>query len=433
MLSRRLAGARRLPVYLWAIWLILLPWDGVLRGQETDASGQFNDKTTTPDQDRNVPRDGAHGESPDSQYEFEGLPTAIFAGGCFWTMEVEFEKLPGVVDVVSGYAGGKSKSPTYQTYASKGHREVVWVRYDPTRISYQGLVEFFLKRIDPHDLTGSFIDRGRQYGPAIFVSNEEERTAVQNVFEAIDRARVFRRVLRVPVVERSEFWPAEDYHQDFARRNPHEYASYRSRCGRDDFIAKIWGAEAFRLSLPGSLPASTESAVAGSSGEQKSESGTDNLQRLAPWFEFEKPCRAELKRKLTRLQFQVTQENHTELPFNNKYWKNHERGIYVDIVSGEPLFLSTAKFNSGTGWPSFVRPVDEKLIVYRMDYSEYPPRVEVRSKCGDSHLGHVFGDGPLHAGGRRFCINSAALRFIPIAKMSEEGYGAFLNDLGESP
>jgi len=141
--------------------------------------------------------------------------------------------------------------------------------------------------------------------------------------------------------------------------------------------------------------------------------------------EFEKPSDAKLKETLTPLQYQVTQHEGTEPPFNNQYWDNHEQGIYVDVVSGEPLFSSLDKFESGTGWPSFTKPIEPENVDTKKDFKLLVPRTEVRSTHADSHLGHVFKDGPQPTG-LRYCMNSAAMRFIPVDRLEEEGYGEYL-------
>lgn len=380
--------------------------------------------------------------------EAEHFATAMFAGGCFWSVESDFEKLVGVRNVLVGYSGGRSSNPTYKTYASKGHREVVLVTYDPRYVTYRGLVEWLIKHIDPMDRSGSFVDRGRHYSPAIYFSDDDEKQAAAEVIQAINQAKVFRRPINVPLLPRGEFYAAEDYHQDYHHHHPAEYGRYRAECGRDAFIVNHWGQEANRLSLPGSVPANRNDDA----GQEQSSSDDANTSNPAngsevnlasttakrdqdkreedktdkPWERFKKPSIAELKKKLTKIQLRVTQSSHTELQFANEYWDHHEAGIYVDVVSGEPLFASIDKFDSGTGWPSFVRPIEPKYMVYKDDYSDRTVRTEVRSKHGDSHLGHVFTDGPIDRGGLRFCINSAALRFVPLNQMEEQGYGDYL-------
>jgi methionine-R-sulfoxide reductase len=183
------------------------------------------------------------------------------------------------------------------------------------------------------------------------------------------------------------------------------------------------------LTLPGAFPSQGEDSGKRAKGAKASVDPEANEQAkdgAKPWEAFKKPNAAELRKKLTGMQFKVTQDSFTEPAFKNAYWNHHDAGIYVDVVSGEPLFASTDKFDSGTGWPSFVKPLATDYLVYREDRSENTVRMEVRSKFGDSHLGHVFSDGPQDRGGMRYCMNSAALRFVPKAKLEKEGYGAFL-------
>ena len=328
--------------------------------------------------------------------------SATLAGGCFWCVEADFEKLDGVIDVVSGYSGGTSEDPTYENYAETGHREVVLVTYDPTRITFAGLVEYLIKHSDPTDPDGSFYDRGVQYAPAVHYENDEEKRGAESVIAEIDAMQVFDVPLAVKVLPREPFWPAEDYHQDFARRNSLRYGYYRNASGRDAFIERHWGKNP-GLTLPGAKP---------------SESGR--------WVAFQKPSDAKLRDSLSEMQYFVTQERGTEPPFDNEYWDEKREGIYVDLVSGEPLFSSTDKFDSGTGWPSFTKPLVPENIVHREDRSLFVVRTEVRSRHADSHLGHVFNDAPAELGGIRYCMNSAALRFVPKESMTEEGYGEFL-------
>lgn len=357
--------------------------------------------------------------------------SAVFAGGCFWCVESDFEKVPGVINIVAGYSGGRSKNPTYKNYASGGHREAVFVVYDPTKITYAGLVEYLLKHIDPSDRTGSFVDKGPQYTSAIYFATPEEKSEAQRVVKAIDEMKVLRGRVTVPILPRQAFWPAEEYHQDYHSNNAAKYGSYRATCGRDKFVQRVWGPAANQLLIPGAFP--DESAVSKSiqsvadAKKPLTTGESADGKELAAWMKFKKPSDRELRKKLTAIQFEVTQKNGTEIAFRNPFWNEHDEGLYVDVVSGEPLFASTDKFDSGTGWPSFVKPVDPRLIVSKEDRSELPVRTEVRSRIADSHLGHVFNDGPVERGGLRFCINSAALRFIPKRKLESEGYGEFLD------
>ncbi|MCB1858727.1 MAG: peptide-methionine (S)-S-oxide reductase MsrA [Gammaproteobacteria bacterium] len=341
--------------------------------------------------------------------DLTGLSVATFAGGCFWCVESGFEKLPGVVEVISGYTGGTTENPTYEAVSSgtTGHTEAVQVYYDPKRIGYQTLVAALWRQIDPTDGKGQFSDRGLQYRPGIYYHDDTEREIAEQSAKELEESGHYQKPLAVEIVPFKAFYRAEEYHQDYYRKNPLRYRYYRSGSGRDRYLEKIWGDE-LHAKLPGV--------------EQPAADNTTNPDQYL------KPSAEEIKSRLTSLQYEVTQQEGTEPPFDNEYWDEKRQGIYVDIVTGEPLFSSRDKYRSGTGWPSFTKPISDSYIVQRTDYQLIYPRQEIRSKIGDSHLGHVFEDGP-EPTGLRYCLNSAALRFVPREEMAAQGYGGLLSEL----
>ena len=308
---------------------------------------------------------------------------ATFAGGCFWCMVEPFDERPGIEKVVSGYTGGSVKNPTYEQVASNqtGHVEAVQITFNPSIISYEDLVETFWRQIDPTDPGGQFHDRGESYQTVIFYHNETQKNIAEKSKEQLERSGKFSKPIATKILPAKPFYEAEEEHQYYYKKQPFHYRMYERGSGRKDFISKYW---------------------------------KSNIDK------------SELKNKLSPIQYYVTQENGTERPFENEYWDHYEEGIYVDIVSGEVLFSSKDKFDAQCGWPSFTKPIDPYHIEEYEDTSHGMRRTEVRSKYGDSHLGHVFEDGPIEQGGLRYCINSAAMKFIPKDKMEEEGYGKYL-------
>lgn len=341
------------------------------------------------------------------------LATALIAGGCFWCVEADLEKLPGVIEAVSGYAGGASEHPTYEDYAAGGHREVVNVAYDPSQLSFKELITYALKHMDPTDGDGSFADRGASYAPALYYENDAEQATIEAVLADIEALGVYKTPLAVAVEERPTFWPAEKYHQDYYQgASSLKYIFYRKASGRDQCIKQNWGDD-----TGPDLPPRNE------------EIATTSVSAPTNWQNFTAPSADELQTQLTDMQYKVTQEGGTEPAFKNTYWDTKEPGIYVDVISGEPLFLSTHKYESGTGWPSFTQPIRKTAVTEHADTKFWQTRTEVRSAIADSHLGHVFPDGPTEAGGLRYCLNSAALRFVPKADMEAAGYGVYLDRL----
>jgi peptide methionine sulfoxide reductase msrA/msrB len=313
-------------------------------------------------------------------YDVSKLKEIWLAGGCFWGVEAYMSRVYGVYDVTVGYANGNKENPTYKEVCTgdTGFAETVHVKYDPERIGLKALLEEFFKIIDPTSRNRQGNDVGSQYRTGIYYKDEKDKKVIDEVI-ALEQEKYTAKI-QTEVLPLSSYYPAEEYHQDYLEKNPYGY------CHVD--FSKL-----------------------------KNQSiGVDPK-------DYKKPDKELLKRKLTDIQYKVTQENATELPYTNEYWNSREKGIYVDVVTGEPLFSSSDKFDSGCGWPSFTKPIIPEVVEYERDTSHNMIRTEVRSRSGDSHLGHVFEDGPEDKDGLRYCINGASLRFIPYDQMEQEGYG----------
>ncbi|MGI6558285.1 MAG: peptide-methionine (R)-S-oxide reductase MsrB [Limnochordia bacterium] len=306
------------------------------------------------------------------------------AGGCFWGMEKYLASIRGVVSTEVGYANGKTSNPTYEDVCHKntGHAETVRVNYDPDVISLRFLLQLYFEAIDPTSVNRQGGDVGVQYRTGIYYTDSADLPVIQEAIGQLQKT--LHRPVAVEVKPLENYWPAEEYHQKYLDKNPGGYC----HIGRDKF-------------------------------ERAARALVDPSAYAAP-----EP--GKLRETLTDIQYRVTQENATEPPFANEYWDSFRPGIYVDVTTGEPLFVSSDKFDSGCGWPSFAQPIDPGVVRERLDTSHGMRRIEVRSRVGDAHLGHVFDDGPKELGGRRYCINSAALKFIPKEEMEKEGYGHLL-------
>jgi peptide methionine sulfoxide reductase msrA/msrB len=329
--------------------------------------------------------------------------TITLAGGCFWCTEAYFQEEEGVIDAVSGYAGGDEASASYLsvTKGTTQHREAVQITYDPNTISTKKILDIFWSHIDPTNTRGQFADNGFQYTTAIFYHTKKQEALARDSKTRLEKSGVFDDAIATVILPASTFFKAEEYHQDYYKKASDRYNRYKKASGREGFVEETWAKDA-AIKFLESEQATTE---------KDSYNYTDEEI-------------AELLKNLDPLAYHVVAENGTESPFNNAYWDNKAQGIYVDVVTGKPLFSSTHKYDSGTGWPSFWRTIDDDSVTMHEDNSLSTTRTEIRSDAG--HVGHVFEDGPTEKGGRRFCTNSASLRFVPKAEMSKEGYGSYL-------
>ncbi len=338
---------------------------------------------------------GSDAASPPGKTE-----VAILAGGCFWCTESAFDDLPGVVEAVSGYTGGAEPNPTYEDVSAggTGHLESIEVRFDPTKITYAQILNIFWRQIDPTDAGGQFADRGSQYRAAIFVRDDTQRRIAEASKAELEAKHWFDKPIATLILPAGPFYRAEDYHQDYHKKHSLKFKAYKWGSGRGPYLDRVW------KDKPAIEVAEKKLHV--------------------------RPSDEELRRLLTPLQYDVTQRGGTEPAFANEFSDTHEPGIYVDIVSGEPLFSSTDKFDSGTGWPSFTRPLAPNNVEQTKGGMSALFGSEVHSGLAGSHLGHVFSDGPAPTG-LRYCINSAALRFVPASELEAQGLGEFKTLFGE--
>lgn len=321
------------------------------------------------------------------------LDSICYAGGCFWGTEHFFKQIPGVASTQAGYANSDTPNPSYEQVCSGSTdaAEAVLVRFDPDSVSLDFLTRLYFLTVDPTSLNRQGNDVGTQYRTGIYYTNPNQLPTLQKALDSL--ASNYSRPIAIELLPLRNFYPAEEYHQDYLDKNPRGYCHIDPRL--------------FEIARNARMKAAPTKVAA----------------KADRWV---RPSDAELRRKLSDEQYEVTQNNATERPFSSEYVDEHRKGIYVDVTTGQPLFSSSEKFDSGCSWPSFSRPLPDSEIVERQDLSHGMVRTEVRSSAGDAHLGHVFPDGPRSRGGLRYCINGASLRFIPLDRMAAEGYSDYI-------
>lgn len=353
----------------------------------------------------------------------EGYATITLAGGCFWCTEAYFQEHPGVIDAVSGYAGGSKQDASYLkvSQGTTDHREAVQITYDPTIVSTEEILDIYWSHIDPTDAGGQFADRGFQYTTAIFYHDDAQKEVALDSQQRLEQSNLFEKPLATKILPFQNFFKAEEYHQDYYTKASDHYERYKKGSGRAGFVEENWAKDAAIAFLQTEQIKQTKEIKTNTTSM---DTHNTSAQGGKGDYNYTDEEIAEMLKNLDPLAYHVVAENGTESPFNNKYWDNKAEGIYVDVVTKKPLFSSTHKYDSGTGWPSFWRTIDDDSVTLHEDNSLSTTRTEVRSDAG--HVGHVFNDGPVEEGGRRFCTNSASLLFVPREDMKAQGYEEYL-------
>ncbi|MCQ4085674.1 peptide-methionine (R)-S-oxide reductase MsrB [Saccharibacillus sp. JS10] len=350
----------------------------------------------------------------DVDYSKSDLKKIYLAGGCFWGVEAYMARIYGVQDAVSGYANGTGENPTYEDVikGNRGFAETVEVTYDPKRVPLDKLLKEFFKVVDPTSVNKQGNDRGIQYRSGVFYTDESEKSVIDSVI-AKEQERYNEKIV-TEVLPLENFYMAEEYHQDYLEKNPNGY------CHIDMGILN-------EQEIPADGTDNAAAAGVTSTGEKSAAATKAAGKIVVDPADYPKRSAEELKTLLTDIQYKVAVEQDTEHPYSNEYWDTYEKGIYVDVSTGEPLFASEDKYDSQCGWPSFVKPITPDVVTYDEDTAYNMVRTEVRSRAGDIHLGHVFDDGPADRGGKRYCINSASIKFVPLADMDAQGYGYLIS------